>query len=141
MLPDRILAAACAALVAAAPVHADRVVRPLNDGWQLFRADVTRFDEATNWTSVTLPHTWNATDAESGSGWYAGVGWYQKDLGTMDDAAGRRVVLRFEGAGSVAEVFVNGTRVGGHRGSYGAFAFDVTDSIAVGKPNVVRVNS
>ena len=135
----RVLLVVLAALAVGNPSRADRLVRPLNDGWQLFRADVSRFDEATNWTPVTLPHTWNATDAESGNGWYAGVGWYQKDLGMMDDAAGRRVVLRFEGAGSVAEVFVNGTRVGAHRGSYGAFAFDVTDSIAVGKPNVVRV--
>jgi beta-galactosidase len=138
MRPARI-AAFLLALFAAAPALADRAVRPLNDGWQFFRADIVRFDESTNWTPVTLPHTWNATDAETGSGWYAGIGWYQKDLGTMDDAKGRRVVLRFEGAGSIAEVFVNGTRVGEHRGSYGAFAFDVTDSIAVGKPNVLRV--
>lgn len=116
-----------------------RTVQPLDEGWQFFRADVTRFDEVTNWSTVTLPHCWNATDAETGSGWYAGIGWYQRNLGTLEEAKGRRVVVRFEAAGSVAEVFVNDTRIGEHRGSYGAFAFDVTDSIALGRPNILRV--
>ena len=39
----------------------------------------------------------------------------------------------------MAEVFLNGVRIGEHRGSYAAFAFDLTDAVQPGKPNVLRV--
>src|SRR5204862_1187740 len=48
----------------------------------------------------------------------------------------------FDGVFQVAEVFVNGHRVGEHKGGYTGFSFDITDAVESGD-NVfaVRVNN
>ena len=55
---------------------------------------------------------------------------------------GRRMNLEFDGVFQVAEVFVNGRRVGEHEGGYTGFTFDITDAAKVGDNVVaVRVNN
>lgn len=93
---------------------------------------------------VDLPHTWNAQDALSGKTDYKrGIGNYTKQLFVRPEWKGKRLFLRFEGANSVSNVFVNGRHVGEHRGGYGAFIFEITDKVNYGKNNVVlvRVNN
>lgn len=53
--------------------------------------------------------------------------------------SGRKVVLRFGAVTHAATVFVNGRRVGAHRGSYDAFAFDVTPRLRRGARNELVV--
>src|SRR5439155_26969120 len=55
------------------------------------------------------------------------------------DAAGKRLYLRFEGAGTVADVYINGKHLGTHRGAYTAFIFDATDALHVGADNTLAV--
>lgn len=102
--------------------HAQRIATPFNDGWQFRRAiDSTE-------QNVTVPHTWNAEDMQVRAGdFYAGEGIYTKKF-TLPKAMreGKRVFLRFEGVGQVAEVSVNGRFAGRHEGGYSAFAFDIT---------------
>lgn len=102
--------------------HAQRIVIPFNDDWQFRRAiDSTE-------QNVTVPHTWNAEDMQVRAGdFYAGKGIYTKKF-TLPEAMreGKRVFLRFEGVGQVAEVSVNGQFAGRHEGGYSAFAFDIT---------------
>src|SRR5207248_3886799 len=45
-----------------------------------------------------------------------------------------------DGVFQQAEVFVNGTRVGGHRGGYTGFCIDITDAARVGQ-NVLAVRA
>ena len=56
---------------------------------------------------------------------------------------GKSLFLKFDGAATVAEVFVNGQPAGTHRGNFAAFCFDVTSLLRVGQDNViaVRVNN
>lgn len=55
---------------------------------------------------------------------------------------GRRVNLEFDGVFQVAEVFVNGQRVGTHQGGYTGFTCDITDAVKPGDNLVaVRVNN
>lgn len=107
---------------AAFSAHAQRILIPFNDGWQFRRAiDSTE-------QSVTIPHTWNAEDMQIRAGdFYAGEGIYTK-IFTLPEAMreGKRVFLRFEGVGQVAEVSVNGLFAGRHEGGYSAFVFDIT---------------
>lgn len=102
--------------------YAQRIVEPFNDGWRFRRAG----DSTVH--AVTLPHTWNAEDMQRRAGdFYAGEGIYSKTF-TLPEAMrqGKRIFLRFEGVGQVAEVLVNGQFAGRHSGGYSAFAFDVT---------------
>lgn len=107
---------------AAVSSRAQRIVTPFNDGWQFRRA----IDNSAR--DVTVPHTWNAEDMQVRAGdFYAGEGIYTKTF-TLPEAMrqGKRVFLRFEGVGQVAEVKVNGLFAGRHEGGYSAFAFDIT---------------
>lgn len=113
----------------------------LNQDWSF------RFSHQVNQSSahrVDLPHTWNAQDALSGKTDYKrGIGNYTKKLFIRPEWKGKRLFLRFEGANSVSNVFVNGKQIGEHRGGYGAFIFEITDRVNYGKDNtiLVRVNN
>lgn len=109
----------------------------MNDNWlfrfshQVDRADVRRVD---------LPHTWNAEDALAGRPDYKrGIGNYTKRLYVRPEWAGRRLFLRFEGANSIADLFVDGRHVGEHRGGYGAFVFEITDRVRPGCEHTIEV--
>ncbi|MBP1541353.1 MAG: glycoside hydrolase family 2 protein [Prevotella sp.] len=90
-------------------------------------------------TIVNLPHTWNAEDFMSDAGYYRGEGSYKKDIDIPETLKGKRLFLRFEGAGQTAEVFVNWKRVAGHQGAYTAFAVEITDDVRYGEKNTITV--
>ncbi|MGA2073133.1 MAG: glycoside hydrolase family 2 TIM barrel-domain containing protein [Terriglobia bacterium] len=80
-----------------------------------------------DWDAINLPHTWNQFDSrDEAPGYWRGVGWYRKHFRLPSQYSGRRVFLEFEGASSVAEFWLNGQRVGEHKGGYTSFEFDVT---------------
>lgn len=121
-------------------VFAQRQDILLNHQW-MFRFS-HQVDGATK--RVDLPHTWNATDALSGKLDYKrGIGNYEKELFVAPEWRGKRLFLRFEGANSVTNVFVNRKHVGEHRGGYAAFVFEITDLVEYGAKNkvLVRVNN
>jgi beta-galactosidase len=126
------------------PPASPRTDTVINTGWKHLRMDnsgasATAFDDAT-WASVTLPHTWNATDGQDGgSNYYRGIGWYRRHYTPPASAAGKRIYLQFDGANIVAVVYVNGTMVGTHRGGFSRFRFDVTAMMTPGSDNVIAV--
>lgn len=127
-----------AAWLAAFGADAQRHDQLLNDNWQFrFGHQVERSTVA----RVDLPHTWNAQDALSGRTDYKrGLGHYERRLFVPADWKGQRLYLRFEGANSIADLFVNGRHAGQHRGGYGAFVFEITDFVNYGKANTLRVS-
>ncbi|SHF51429.1 beta-galactosidase [Salegentibacter echinorum] len=89
---------------------------------------------------VSLPHTWNNKDATSGkNNYYRGLGNYEKELEIPSEWATKRLFLKFHGANTVANVFVNGEHVGEHRGGYTAFTFEITDKLKPGEKNRIQV--
>ena len=82
---------------------------------------------------VTLPHTWNAQyDRKTEYNRETMV--YTHQL-TVSEAQlkNHRLFLYFEGVNSVADVFVNRTTVGQHKGGYTAFCMEITDRLTVGE--------
>ena len=85
--------------------------------------------------TVTIPHTWNATDIQSGKGtdlmskdgYRRAASWYHRDLPAA--TPGKRVFIRFGAVSSVAGVFLNGEKLGEHRGPSTAFALELTDKL------------
>lgn len=127
-----------AACMAAFSADAQRHDQLLNDNWQFRFGHQVEKGSAVR---VDLPHTWNAQDALSGKTDYKrGLGHYERRLFVPADWEGQRLYLRFEGANSVADLFVNGRHVGQHRGGYGAFVFEITDYVDYGKANTLRVS-
>lgn len=105
-----------------------------NTGWQFCKSD-------SNYVSVTLPHTWNNHDMQSTKNYYAGIGVYKKEF-TPDTAwKNKRVFIRFEGVGQVADMYVNDKFIGQHRGAYGAFSFDISYALVYGKLNTIVVKA
>jgi len=55
--------------------------------------------------------------------------WYRRTFTVPEAWSGRRVLLHFDAVDWEAEVWVNGTSIGSHRGGYDPFSFDVTDAL------------
>ncbi len=115
----------------------------LRDGWRFGSGDTSGaeapdFDDL-GWLEISVPHTWNALDGQDGGGdYYRGVGWYRRRLTAPAELMGRRVFLQFDAANAVADVYLNGTLLGQHRGGYSAFRFDATAALVPGE-NVLAV--
>lgn len=138
-LRSALVAALC--LLLALHAQAQRTTTALDGAWRFERADVAgaqaaAFDDAA-WSTVTLPHTYNAVDGEAGGAFYRGAAWYRRTLevGSKDT---RRRFLEFDAATLVADVWVNGQRAGRHEGGYARFRFDVTALLRPGR-NVIAV--
>jgi beta-galactosidase len=120
----------CISAVAATP----RKVQNINAGWKFFYGSATTSAGA---TEVNLPHTWNRDAIGGVADYFRGEGNYLKDIDIPATWEGGKVYIKFYGAGTVANLFINGHHAGEHRGAGTAFAFDITDMLHYGKRNSV----
>ena len=144
-MSTRIICVLAAALVAVCAGARGVARKQLFDsGWQFALNDSTR------WRPVDLPHDWSVEgsfdkEAPAGNdGAYlpTGKGWYRKSF-TLDKAIqNQRLRLYFEGVYMNAEVYVNGSKAGGHPYGYSSFFVDITPYVKIGKNEVeVRVDN
>lgn len=110
----------------------------LNKEWRFhFSYDVRRDALVQH---ITLPHTWNARDVFDGTIDYCRTtGVYDRRIVADPSWQGKRVFLYFEGANSVADVFVNGRFVTEHKGGYTAFCVEITGKLLFDKANDLTV--
>ncbi len=114
----------------------------LNSGWEFLRSDLGGIWEAVRpakpgspetvpvWVPVTLPHSFNATDAVAPDvNYYQGPGWYRTQLALNNHYENGRTLLHFEGAGQKTDVYVYTTKVGSHVGGYDEFTVDITEAV------------
>lgn len=59
--------------------------------------------------------------------------WYRRDLEVPPAWQGQRILLHVEASDWETSVYVNGQRLGQHRGGYDPFQFDLTEAIHAGK--------
>lgn len=86
--------------------------------------------EHAHWTALTIPHVFRLSGLPEQS-----AGWYVTEFKTDASDRDKQFYLFLEGAGSAADVFVNGRHIGRHRGAFTAASFDLTTSV---KPNQVN---
>lgn len=145
---------AVVALAAIPAMAQDREVVPLAQGWEFSRGG-TVAAEGTDagdrqWEQVAVPHTWNRVgyyvpDPESHLhraetvDKYQGVGWYRTRFTAPASFGKRRAWLQFDAASRTAEVWLNGKRLGEHRGGFSRFRLDATAALRPGQPNVLLV--
>ena len=90
------------------------------------------------WQKVNLPHTvkelpFNCFSHDETSM----ISSYRKDIFIPADAAGKRVILRFDGVMAYYELYCNGIRIGDHRGGYSISFADITEAVRFGKTNEI----
>ncbi|MEO6750671.1 MAG: sugar-binding domain-containing protein, partial [Chthoniobacteraceae bacterium] len=131
-----------------------RQVYYLNPDWRFLRADAPDavqpdFDDST-WDRVSLPHTWNDVDTfdDFGTGGHTGemklwtgVAWYRKEFTLPPSNAGKQVFIEFEGVRQLAEVYLNGRRIGGNDTGFIPFGFNLTPYLKFGERNVLTVRA
>ncbi|MFI5370524.1 MAG: glycoside hydrolase family 2 TIM barrel-domain containing protein [Candidatus Eisenbacteria bacterium] len=146
LIPWSLLSGVLLLALAGGPAGAASLHSPmkLDDGWRFAfgrRDDAERVDfPDADWHPVTLPHTWNAEDAFTREPtFHEGEGWYRRRVTLDATLRGKRLLLRFEAANQVTDVYWNGIHVGRHAGGYTAFAFDVTELARPGGVNVLAV--
>ncbi len=98
------------------------------------------------WSSA-LPGGWPYNYSNINNGSYPCAFWYSRNFTTPQAAhsgggGGQRVVLHFEAVMASSVVFLNGVRLGQHRGGYDDFSFDITQHLrptSAGDTNVLQV--
>lgn len=119
-----------------------------NPGWRFLRGDadgaeLAAFDDEP-WGAAHLPHTARIESLVTGppgsdSYQWQGVCWYRKRFTVDPAAAGGKVLLKFDGAMNVADVWLNDEHLGRHMGGWLPFGFDISDRVRAGRENVLAV--
>jgi beta-galactosidase len=130
------------------PTSVGRLVSRLDAGWKFVRDDPSGAHapglDDSRWESVRLPHTARiealvtGPPGSPGAQWQ-GVCWYRRRLRLEPDAGGGQVLLRFEGAMNVADVWLDGERIGGHLGGYLPFVLDLGARLEPGREHLLAV--
>jgi glycosyl hydrolase family 2 len=118
----------------------------LDDAWT-FRLDPDGRGEAQDWqqrelhvldwTTVTIPHTWQLMP---GAEEYRGLAWYRRRFAVPQEWSSGVVRVEFEAVFHSASVWVNGRLAGRHlRKGYTAFVLDITSLLRFGAENVIAV--
>ena len=66
--------------------------------------------------------------------------WYKRSVTLTADQIQGRVVLHFGAVDYLATIYVNGKKVGTHKGGYVSFAFDITDYVVEGE-NIITLHA
>ena len=134
-------------VAAARPLPGGGLRLDFDRGWAFTRADLSEaaaLSGDASWTPATLPHTARVealVTGPPGSETYQwqGTAWYRKTFTVPVEAEGRSVWLKFEGAMNVADVWLDGQRLGRHLGGWTPFGFDLTDRVRPGAEHVLAV--
>lgn len=120
----------------------------LDTGWRFLRDDPDgahdpSFDDSP-WERVTLPHSARVEALVTGppgtpGAQWQGLCWYRLRLRLEPDGGGGEVLLRFEGVMNVAEIWLDGERVGRHLGGYLPFVLDLGSRLQPGREHLLAV--
>ncbi|WP_345951970.1 glycoside hydrolase family 2 TIM barrel-domain containing protein [Mucilaginibacter sp. PAMB04274] len=92
-----------------------------------------------NSQTLDVPGDWNSQ--RNDLKYYEGTIWYKRNFDHQPET-GKRSYLQFAGVSYRCEVYLNGSKLGEHEGSFTPFTFDITKSIKPGKNLLVlKVNN
>ena len=107
-----------------------RKIISLNEGWQFSKDCKEPKHSEGNVSTVTLPHTWNATDGyDGGNDYFRGPCLYTKKLVKSELPQAEQYYLEIRGANSSADVYVNGEHKAHHDGGYSTWRVNLTDCL------------
>lgn len=123
-----------------------RVKTRIDEGWKVLvgsnptGAQNPAFNDA-SWTTTNVPHDMSAPlMGIAGNGIDPGQkGWYRKHFTVPASAAGKQVVIQFDGVYHDAVVYINGTKVASQEYGYVSFTADLTKYLNPTGDNVLAV--
>jgi beta-galactosidase len=136
-------------LAAAAPFDiSPRREINFSTGWVFVPKDVAHaaqpdFDDF-GYELVSVPHANVVTPHETfDPDTFRFVFWYRKHFSPPAEFRGKKVFVEFQGVMTVADVYLNGSRLATHKGGYTPFTVDLTGGLRYGEENIlaVRVDS
>jgi beta-galactosidase/beta-glucuronidase len=147
-----VIAAGCIAVIAIFHSAPARTLQNINSAWKFNYSDVsgaavTTYNDA-GWSTVYLPHTFKYHNYHDGLS--RGIGWYRRHFTIAAADSTKKVFLEFQGAMTVAQVYVNGSLLNCTQSNYGPtdtthyggflpFTLDITGKVVFGGDNVVAV--
>lgn len=143
-LPRLVYATLALLIGSAAVAQSPRSVLSLDKSWR-FRtgentgAQARDYDDVT-WKSVSVPHVFPLSGDGNKKKLYLGEAWYRKSLTPPADWQGKRVFLRFDAVSLVSDVYLNGEKLGQHRGGFTAFTYELTGKLKLGEENLIAVH-
>ncbi|MDB5223124.1 MAG: Beta-glucuronidase [Chitinophagaceae bacterium] len=90
---------------------------------------------------LTVPGDWNSQDSKFI--YYEGTVWYKKSFDFVKSKSSDRVFIYFGAVNYRADVYLNGKKLGMHKGGFTPFNFEIPDSVLKAKDNflVVKVDN
>jgi len=103
------------------------------------------------WRKLDLPNDWSIegsldqTNPSGPRGAFVptGIGWYRKHFTLTPDAAGKPVLIQFEGIMANSDVYINGFDLGHRPNGWVSFEYDLTGHVLIGpdQTNVIAVRA
>lgn len=106
----------------------------INEDWTFEKEGVTE--------KISLPHTWNAVDGQTGpEQYYRGACVYRKTFTRPELQEGEQLFAEFRGANSSAKIRLNGKEMAAHDGGYSTFRVNLTGALEENNCLEVLVNN
>lgn len=122
----------------------------LNSSWETIILDNPQEEKSfvenpksDKWLNVNVPHNWDQYYGfrRTKHGNLHGTAWYKKALKLDKKDASKQLFLYFEGVSSYATVWINGKKVGEHKGGRTTFTLDITKAVSFDKTNTILVKA
>jgi beta-galactosidase len=132
-------------IVSVAAAAATRSTYSLDQGWRFKTGEISGatavdFDDKA-WDAVAVPHEFPLLGAPDHKYVYRGEAWYRKGFQPPPAWKGQRVFLRFDAVAMVSDTYLNGEKLGEHRGGFAAFTYEITDKLKFGAMNEIAVRA
>ncbi|MBS1512584.1 MAG: beta galactosidase jelly roll domain-containing protein [Bacteroidetes bacterium] len=89
--------------------------------------------------SIKVPGDWNSQDAKFV--YYEGTLWYQRTFDYQKQQKDNHLFIYFGAVNYKADVYLNGKKLGAHKGGFTPFQFEIPDSILQPKANFLVVKA
>jgi beta-galactosidase len=143
---------AATSVIAQAADTSARQTLSFNPNWKFIKQDLEgaanpAFNDS-GWQTVSAPHTYNDVDTfddyslsghRGEQNQWSGLTWYRKTFTAPAEWQGKKVFIEFEAVRQVADVYLNGTKLGTCKTGFTPFGFDLTPHLKFGQPNVLAV--
>ncbi|HVG40596.1 MAG TPA: beta galactosidase jelly roll domain-containing protein, partial [Chitinophagaceae bacterium] len=87
--------------------------------------------------SINVPGDWNSQDPKFL--YYEGTVWYSRSFDLKNSVQGENIFIHFGAVNYKADVYLNGTKLGTHKGGFTPFNFEIHSSLLKATDNMLVV--